>query len=109
MGKPTEFRRQNIYYSKLPLDILQSYNPFYIPISKMDGRLSLGRILVNGHRYLQVDSLSDIERSPETCLLSYDSLNIFFHFDDRLDKITIDHSTIELTVRERLFSFKKRG
>jgi hypothetical protein len=101
--------KKHLFKSKLPLEKLKDYNPFYIPARRMEGRLSLGQIFVDGHRYQQVDSLREVEQFPGTWMLGYDSLEIILHYDPKNQNKTFAQSEVEFTVRERVFSPHQRG
>ena len=101
--------KDNVYKSVLDTVELGSYNPFYIPLARTEGRQSLGQIFVNSERYIQVDSLEVLERSPGTWMLSYDSTDILLHFDPNKSRYSLSKSLIEYSARERIFSPHKRG
>jgi parallel beta-helix repeat protein len=102
--------KENIYRSALPLNELQNYNPFYIPLARMRySRASLGQIFVNGQEYLQVDSLPELVRSPGTWMLSYDSTEVFLHHDGDYHPITLQNSLVEYSARDKVFAPHQRG
>ncbi len=100
---------KNVYSGKLNLQSFENYNPFYIPVRRMEGRNSLGQIFVNGERYIQVDSLQQLNSSHGTWMLSYDSLNIILHYKNIAGNIPFSLCEVEYTARERVFSPHKRG
>ena len=99
----------NIYESKLPLESIGNYNPFYISLARMTGRQSLGQIFVEGERMVQVDSLKDLLHFPGSWILSYDSLSILIHYPGEFTNIPIERAFIEYSVRDKIFAPHKRG
>lgn len=100
---------ENIYESKLPLESLYSYNPFFISLARIPGRQSLGQIFVEGERMVQVDSLTDLEHFPGSWMLSYDSLSILIQYPGKYSNIPVGKALIEYSLRDKIFAPHKRG
>jgi parallel beta-helix repeat protein len=99
----------NVYTSLLDKTVFGKYNPFFIPLKRMSGRLSLGQIFIDGEYYLQVDSLKDVLQSPGSWMLSYDSTQIIVHYKISNNKDSIHNCLVEFSVREKIFSPAIRG
>lgn len=96
-----------VYRSRLDQHKLENYNPYIIPLADMTGRLVLGELFVDGERYTQVDSLRDVAYLPGTWTVSYDLKEIWIHPAGVTR--SINERFVEYTVRERIFSPRKRG
>jgi parallel beta-helix repeat protein len=99
----------NVYSSELDTSVFGKYNPFFIPLKRMSGRLSLGQIFIDGEYYLQVDSLTDVVQFPGSWMLSYDSTHVIVHYKINNKSHSIHNSLVEFSVREKIFSPAIRG
>lgn len=101
--------KENIYKSKIDLEKLKNYNPFYIQLARQPGRKSLGQIFCNGYCLTQTDSLNQVEKSLGTWMLSYDSTEIIINYPKKLLHCPVEDCLIEYSVREKVFAPHKRG
>lgn len=99
----------NVYASKLDLTKLKDYNPYFIPLARMQGRKSLGQIFCNGYNLTQVDSLEQVKKLPGTWMLSYDSTSIVINYPENLLNCPIELCEVEYTTRGKVFAPHKRG
>ncbi len=99
----------HIYRSSLPMDKLTDYNPFYIQLARMEPRLSLGQLFVNGERMVQVDSIKQLKITDGSWMLSYDSTELFLHIPQSLPGKSLANTMIEFSVRDKVFAPHIRG
>ncbi len=102
--------RENVYRSALPLDELQQYNPFFVPLARMrHSRSSLGQIFCDGEKYMQVDSIAELLRGPGTWMLSYDSTELLLHYKGSYNNRGMERVTVEYAARDKIFAPHIRG
>jgi len=107
--KPWKHMEGNVYSSELDKSMLNNHNPYFILLSRMQGRKSLGQIFCNGIYLMQVDSLDQVRKIPGSWMLGYDSTSIYINYPKYRLNIPIEKCEIEYTVRGKIFAPHKRG